>query len=377
MTNEVFSDEDLCRLESFLQNVFAERKQENASKALEGWEVEKSISARWKSKLGETSRYGSRSYLSPDGQIFPNRLKVLQHMLTNAFPQEEVDAVMRQLKKWEGWQDSEFLPHNWIMKEAKTRTRVSTKPLQFLSPKGDLLKSIKSVLQFLQKGETYDATDVHKMRQLNKRLSQENKSLKPDWSTIHWLPEGWTFKSDGTKTNFCSPSGKVLHSRRECLQLLLQNGDGEAAEKMLESLVLDNWKSDRLLPKGWRFKKTGENEMLFITPDGDLVDGINNARAHIARVDGNSESKDLQNLELFWEIESSKKKGRKRMRWKIGDETVPSGWMVRPSGKLDAPIKSPTGLHFVNRLFAENDSLVLISLQASSTAVPHQRREEQ
>ena len=358
MTNEVFSDEDLCRLESFLQNVFAERKQENASKALEGWEVEKSISARWKSKLGETSRYGSRSYLSPDGQIFPNRLKVLQHMLTNAFPQEEVDAVMGQLKKWEGWQDSEFLPHNWIMKKAKTRTRVSTRPLQFLSPKGDLLKSIKSVMQFLQKSEAYDATDVHKLRQLNKRLSQENKRLRPDWSTIHWLPEGWTFKSDGTKTSFCSPSGKVLHSRRESLQFLLQNGAGEAAEKMLEYLVLDNWKSDGLLPKGWRFKKTGENEMLFTTPDGDLVDGIKNARAYIAKVDANNESKDLPNLELFWEIESSKKKGRKRMRWKLGDETVPSGWMIRPGGRMDAPIKSPTGLHFINRLFSENHFLL-------------------
>ena len=211
------------------------------------------------------------------------------------------------------------------------------------------------MFEILQKGEAYNIADVQKLRQLNKRLTQENKSLKPDWRTIHWLPEGWTFKSDGTETNFCSPSGKILHSRRACLQLLRQNGNIEDAEKMLESLILENWKSDGLLPKGWRFKKTGENEMAFCTQEAALVDGIDNARAHIAsRLGGNDESKDLQNLDFFWEMESLKKKGRKRMRWKMGDETVPLGWMIRPGGKVGAAVRSPTGLHFINRLLSEN-----------------------
>ena len=353
MTNEEFSEEDLCRLDSFLQNITAVRKIENSSKPLEGWQVEESISVRWKSKLGENSRYGNRYYLAPDGEIFPNRLKVLQHMLAKEFPQEEVHAVMAQMKKWEGWEKNVLLPDNWMVKQAtlldSTKTRVSTRTLRILSSKGVLHKSIKSVLDFLQRSETHNSTDVQRARLLKKRLNQENDRLEPDWKSIHWLPEGWTFKSDGTRNDFCAPDGKILQSRRASLQILLQNGDLKDADKMLESLVLEGWKSDGLLPKGWRFKKTGENEIAFCTRDGARVDGIKNARDHTARIGANEESKDLQNLDFFWEIESQKKKGRKKIKWTKGDETVPSGWMIRPGGK----IRSPNGLNFINRLISE------------------------
>ena len=76
---------------------------------------------------------------------------------------------------------------------------------------------------------------------------------------------------------------------------------------------------------------------------------LTNARDHIARIGANDESKDLQNLDFFWEIESQKKKGRKKIKWTKGDETVPSGWMIRPGGK----IRSPNGLNFINRLISE------------------------
>merc|ERR1712218_511480 len=164
MTNEDFSEEDLCRLDSFLQNITAVRKIENSSKPLEGWQVEESISVRWKSKLGENARHGNRYYLTPDGEIFPNRLKVLQHMLAKEFPQEEVNAVMAQMKKWEGWEKNVFLPDNWMVKQAtlldSTKTRVSTRTVRILSSKGVLHKSMKSVLDFLQRSETHNSTDV-------------------------------------------------------------------------------------------------------------------------------------------------------------------------------------------------------------------------
>ena len=274
-------------------------------------------------------------------------------MLAKEFPQEEVNAVMAQMKKWEGWEENVFLPDNWMVKQAtlldSTKTRVSTRTLRILSSKGVLHKSIKSVLDFLQRSETHNSTDVERARLLKKRLNQENDRLEPDWKSIHWLPEGWTFKSDETRNDFCAPDGKILQSRRASLQILLQNGDLKDADRMLESLVLEGWKSDGLLPKGWRFKKTGENDVAFCTRDGARVDGITNARDHIARIGANDESKDLQNLDFFWEIESQKKKGRKKIKWTKGDETVPSGWMIRPGGK----IRSPNGLNFINRLISE------------------------
>ena len=212
-TNKAHSAEDLRRLDFFLQNLLAARKLENPKNPEEIWKVEESISSRWKSKFRERSMYCSKSYKSPDGQIFQTRLKVLQHMLANGFPREEVVAVVDQMKRWEGWQESEFLPPNWLMKETKIMDAINTRPStwtqRFLAPNGVFLKSTRNVLEFLQKNGNADQKDVEKIRLLKKRLAEAKVGLTPNWKSIHWLPEGWTFCSDVRRTYFRASSGEV------------------------------------------------------------------------------------------------------------------------------------------------------------------------
>ena len=358
-TNGAHSAEDLRRLDFFLQNLLAARKLENPKNPEEGWQVEESISSRWKSKFRERSIRCSKSYKSPDGQIFQTRVKVLQHMLANGFPKEEVVAVVDQMKRWEGWQESEFLPPNWLMKETKimdaTNTRPSTWTQRFLAPTGVLLKSTRNVLEFLQKNGNADQKDVEKIRLLKKRLAEAKVGLTPNWKSIHWLPEGWTFCSDVRRTYFRASSGEILKSRRACLKVLIQNGDRKNAQKMLGRLHLENWKSDRLLPEGWRYKIIGQKEisrskklkeLSFLSSDASIINGIESAKAMIAKDGDNEENKDMQSFQLFLESQCSAKREEKNYKWRKADETVPAGWMIAPRSNM---VRSPSGLYFVNR----------------------------
>ena len=200
-----------------------------------------------------------------------------------------------------------------------------------------------------------DQKDVEKIRLLKKRLAKAKAGLTPNWKSIHWLPEGWTFCSDGRRTHFRTSSGEILKSRRACLKVLIQNGDRKNAQKMLGRLHLENWKSDRLLPEGWRYKIIGQKEisrsrklkeLSFLSSDASIINGIESAKAMIAKDGENEENKDMQSFQFFLESQCSAKREEKNYKWRKADETVPAGWMIAPRSNM---VRSPSGLYFVNR----------------------------
>ena len=109
-----------------------------------------------------------------------------------------------------------------------------------------------------------------------------------------------------------------------------------------------------------------------MSSDASIINGIESAKAMIAKVGENEENKDMQSFHLFLESQCSAKREEKNYKWRKTDETVPAGWMIAPRSNM---VRSPSGLYFVNRsnlvVF-----LTFLSLVSRRAALQHLIREE-
>ena len=113
-------------------------------------------------------------------------------------------------------------------------------------------------------------------------------------------------------------------------------------------------------------------ELSFLSSDASIIDGIESAKAMIAKVGESEENKDMQSFHLFLESQCSAKREEKNYKWRKADETVPAGWMIAPRSNM---VRSPSGLYFVNRSnFEVSFHFFIVGVQASCTAAPDQRR---
>ena len=97
----VFSSTD-----SKIIQVFGKEKAQGKLSTVSNWQKDKNMPKGWTPRLGESTN-GNIFFLSPDGQQFTNRKGCLQYIL-----------------KQEGWEESQYLPHGWMLKNTKHKTEV-------------------------------------------------------------------------------------------------------------------------------------------------------------------------------------------------------------------------------------------------------------
>ena len=342
--NQDHSEKEFDNLKIFVAHIMQKMKslmQERTKvKASENWRVDENISSRWKTKLGEHSKYKKQLYLAPDGKQFSSRIKTYQHMLHHSFPNEEIEAMKKQVMQFDDWQENEKLPEGWLYRDHLTFDVTGTcQPLSkfwLITDKGKMLRGIKEATVFMVDSDSYDHSDILALKSMCDQLSTDKKELKTDWKDTHSLPKGWTVKSDGVRQSFLSSSGETFPSRRECLSFVTSYGyPSFEIEKIRSSLRLDGWQESPSLPEGWRYKKMGEdclggyNTYYLCTKQGELLSNLKEARKHFV-----DNGKDQEGLDAFFKTKSKKNGQFLLYSWLDGDDTVPVGWKMKPGTKM-------------------------------------------
>ena len=73
---------------------------------------DESIPLGWKTRFGGSKQF----FLSPDGQLFPNRKACMEFMIRTSFKEEEIEEMRRCLVH-EGWESNPILPEKWLYKK--------------------------------------------------------------------------------------------------------------------------------------------------------------------------------------------------------------------------------------------------------------------
>ena len=107
MEENGYSNEDIMNLKNFTKVSRAERKLVSKD-----WEENKTVPSGWKLKISN-----GQCVLSPGGKEYKNRRLALQAMILQDYPNTDIEE-MRKLLRYEGWNESPYLPDGWIMKDS-------------------------------------------------------------------------------------------------------------------------------------------------------------------------------------------------------------------------------------------------------------------
>ena len=311
-------------------------------------EDDKTIPAGWKSRIGGSKYF----FLSPEGQQFPSRVAILQHMI-----QEETDAdaleEMRDFTIHEGWKMSQYLPFRWVYRHtwSSASDRDSVLNIKILSEEGHMMDSYIAAKSYMEDNNKFDENDIEnvdkfceenaKVRRLS--FCKKSEDIETESETnqhlqyLQYLPDSWSMKKSGSKTFFFAPDGRMLSSLRLVLQYLFsQNSPEEDLAKVRTSLDLEGWQENPLLPLNWRFKSVGEKHpaIKFMTGEGDE---ITNSEAALKLVESGLENykwEDIEAFKTFLEIKSGLVRTAK-YTWVEGEDEdlLPKGWRMRKTSK--------------------------------------------
>ena len=345
-----FSPLDIAKIEEFEK----EKSQERIS-TLSNWQEDKNMPKGWKSRLGESVN-GKRFFLSPDGQQFANRRSCLQYILkVGAYKMADL-AKMKRYLKLEGWEENQYLPHGWMFKNTKHKSKGF-----LLSKEGELFDSVIAAKEFISsKSDQYEPSAIDNIYKLleesNKlrRLSQVQEKEHKDCFEDKNLPKGWKVVIGSNE--LVSPDGVIFHSREAALEHLFKaKRSKKEISEMILSFKFEGWENNQHIPSGWLCKeKSFRNEqgmntfMVFISNSGMLFQSIN---AALEYMESNPEysTDEIKAFEKHFVKKNSKKKINLEM-WS-DDESLPSGWKWRTAeGKTSKVFYlSPDGIQFQSR----------------------------
>ena len=66
---------------------------------------------------------GNNFFLVPDGQLFSSRRAALQHMIKEQFESKEIKQMKSCVKRFEGYEENQFLPEGWFVTQNKSKHR--------------------------------------------------------------------------------------------------------------------------------------------------------------------------------------------------------------------------------------------------------------
>jgi len=327
MQNDGFTEKDFEGIQIFADEQLTERRIKS-----DDFTNNESVPPGWRTKMSD-GKCSKQLFLSPDGEQFANRRVALQHMLQENFPLNEIET-MRNLLKFEGWSSSDNLPDGWMWKQnsSQDQTRTKTKSVQvsILSVEAHLFESYKSAVNFIETSNKYDVEDVENFNDFMSENSNKRRQSMADWKEVNSLPYGWKTKMGGSKQFFISPDGLQFANRRIALKYMLdENHPTIDVEKMRQSLKLENWKENSMLPRNWRYKRDKTGDINYVTSEGDVLSSDISVRKLMEASDDFT-ADDKEGFRMFTEVECVRRRSS-NYEWNTGDSTVPAGWKSRSS----------------------------------------------
>ena len=297
----------------------------------------------WKTTMITVNSFGknvlSKRYLSPDGRFCSSRVDALKYMRKEEIFLEADIQEMKQGLLNEGWEESDLLPPEWLVKPDKHKEEEAT--FNYLAPDFTFLRSTKAAQTFMRNSPTHSQADIDSLSALvdegRKRIRLEKYGGKQSDSTI---PQSWKMKilSSGPqqKIQLFAPDGNTFFCRRSALQHMVKEGfSSEEIEEMRNCLRFEGWEDDGLLPSKWKMRKIENSSNGLTDVDYSLMsrDGevFNSLKTAIEFMETGQEQdyteEDVKNLKTFYENES-KQNRQQKYDWSE-DDSVPSGWKTR------------------------------------------------
>jgi len=278
MKSHNYSKEDLERLETFYDMVYAEGRLSNSA-----WlEDPESLPSGWKYRV--VNKSGKCNFLCPEGLSFTSRKAGYQHMIETKYDPEEIDE-MRKMLVHESWQFHDLLPMDWMYKSLQYGSG-SRKTVHVLTGEGTEMKDSRlMVTDFMRSLDRYDMEDIRKLNHFFEAELGKTQSIikqeKPEWiERSPTLPEGWKIKKgEGNKESFLSPDNIVFTSRCQSLKHMLSTVfyTEKQIDEMRSLLGIEGWKKDANLPRNWMFKENGPGSrtpVILITPEGEVLESM-------------------------------------------------------------------------------------------------------
>ena len=344
---ELFTAEDLEKIKKL------SRRREGKSEP-EWNSSDSSVPAGWSSRLA-----GRRKLLRDDrGNVYRSVRAALESVVTRG-DQETTVRTLRDCLERDGWRRVNSLQDHWLYKQQ------SAYVLHFITPTGEALVGKSKALAYLaNRGElTEAARSAFSLIRAKVESRETERKAQPSWSYGDLsVPEGWgtaeNVRRDGSSSSssstlLISPQGKLFKTRREAVEFLFENDRQLEAEKLRESLSLEGWRSDPLLPPDWLLQFPSQQPLLcteqgkllrgFYSPSRTLEAGEQNL-AWFAQFSLECLPRELGRIFQANLGQEERQRRLEALGW-FSREFLPPGWL---QGRDEARVLSPVGTFFLS-----------------------------
>ena len=206
-TDPKFTKVDLDKL----QNCITE-KANNRRQLSELWKDDKNLPEGWRYRIADGVR-GKVFYLAAGGEQFQSRKAVYQHLIKENYGAEDIKVMKGLLTSIEKWQEHPKLPSGWIFKESSAECKEKKKirtlyGYNFLTTEGHYFEGSTKALEYLEQSPLYSEVDLQQFNEFIPDRQALRRKTMDDWRNDKNLPTGWRFKVSG---NIDTKPGKVFY----------------------------------------------------------------------------------------------------------------------------------------------------------------------
>ena len=284
------------------------------SKTSKEWTQDSTLPEGWSFNIGT---YG-KSFKDPNDQTYTNRVEAIKSIIANSTSTDEV-AFMRDSLKDDGWEEVEYLPTGWMLKEKEDLNKKGQgKPVKtknYLTPNLQILKSFENAL-------------VH-MKESGESEEQTLQFILQKYTPDDELPKGYfynAFGGFGNGKSYLNSDGKHF----TCMLLLLRhlyNTNHEDLEAAKTVFMKDGYTTSEFLPSDWLIKRV-DTKIIYLSPEFKKLKRKQEVINHMEEKKGME--KDIELFKLnFKELRPPPTINSSSFQWSE-DPNLPDGWKSAP-----------------------------------------------
>ena len=248
-------------------------------------------------------------------------------MIKEQFESKEIKQMKSCVKRFEGYEENQFLPEGWFVMQNKSKHR-------YVSSEGLTFPSFASATEFMRLNEKYTDDDIFWMEKVMEEIGKKRNENKFSWIEDKSLPAGWKVRiADGKvgKQFYLSPDGVQFPCKRGSLQhMIKEKYEYQEIKEMRSSLLLDGWQFNSKLPQNWMYRDSGLNksqlQCQILSECGQLFESFHSA-IEFVKSSSSYNFHDVQNMQECFKEKCSKRR-RTQDSWEE-DKYVPAGWRSR------------------------------------------------
>ena len=253
-----------------------ERKPKKEATASTDWKEDEALyPPGWKfSVINQPNKEPFSKYLSPSGSHISGIRGALCYMVTNRYPEEEIEMMRRAMLK-HNWQQHHGLPEKWLFRKQSNN-------ISFCDPFGRFFKSKDKAMNFLSNDSYADVAHIRMLQrfQAPSLLNIENDDSWKENEEVY--PPGWKCKviqlptgsggGGGKYEKVMSPSGELFKCRRAVLShMITHQFSSEDIQKLQSVVEKSGWHTSEFLPVAWTYKRKAGSGIEFSNEEGKCL----------------------------------------------------------------------------------------------------------